>query len=924
MKTRIPTPIATLLCAVLIVSGCGRENSENLLASAKEYLAKKDDKAAVIQLKNVLQDKPDSAEARFLLGRALLQGGDAKAAAIELQKALDLKYPAEQAVPLLAQALVAAYDHRAVLAKFADASLPQPQANADLKVAVATAHAGKGERDKARAALQAALRAVPGHAAALVLEARLDAAAGKPDQALATLDRVLAAEPADVPALQLKGDLLLYGRSDAAAAVAVYREALKSDPLNLNAHIGVMEALLMQHDTAAIKAQFDALRKTLPEQAPTLYYDALLAYLDKDYKRAGELVQKVLRGAPNNARTLQLAGAIEMENQTLVQAQDHLTKALQLAPELPGARRLLAQSYLRSRQPDKALAALEPLLAKGDGDAPTLSLAAEATAQSGDLKKAESYRLRAAKLRPDDTSSRVAVALSKSKTAGADAALAEVEKIADADGGAYADAVLVNAHLRRGDLDKALKALETVEKKQPGRADVAHLRGRIQLQRKDVADARRNFERALAADPTFMPAAASLALLDLADGKPDAAKKRFDALLAADPKNAHAMLASAALRARAGASAEEVATLLGNAVKANPNEVAPRLALINHYLARREDAKRGLAAAQDAATALPKSPELLDALGRAQLAAGERNQAINSFNKLIAMQPDSVQGYMRLAAIHAEAKEFDAARTDLKRALAAKPGLIAVQRVLIDLELRAGRPDDALAVARAVRRDNPSSPLGFMFEGGIELQKKNFAAAKEVFRAGLKQTGVTELAMKLHGALVAEQNRAEAAKFSSAWLADHPKDVRFLSYIGETEVAARRYQAAEGYFRRADQLSPGQPSILNNLAWILTQLKKPGAVDYAQKAAELTPESPTVLDTLAAALASENQLAKAVEVQKKAVALAPEALPLRLSLAKLYLQAGDKAAARVELDRLAKLDGKFAEQTEAVRLLQTL
>ncbi|HOL65497.1 MAG TPA: hypothetical protein PLB97_09240, partial [Accumulibacter sp.] len=57
---------ASALLAALLLVGCGADKPENALASAKEFLAKNDRKAAVVQLKNALQGNPDYAEARFL------------------------------------------------------------------------------------------------------------------------------------------------------------------------------------------------------------------------------------------------------------------------------------------------------------------------------------------------------------------------------------------------------------------------------------------------------------------------------------------------------------------------------------------------------------------------------------------------------------------------------------------------------------------------------------------------------------------------------------------------------------------------------------------------------------------------------------------------------------------------------------------
>lgn len=97
--------LAALVVAALF-AGCGAENPDTLMASGKSHLAKNDSKAAVIQFKNALQMNPNLGEARFLLGKTLLESGDPQGAELELRKALGLKYAPESVIPLLAQALL--------------------------------------------------------------------------------------------------------------------------------------------------------------------------------------------------------------------------------------------------------------------------------------------------------------------------------------------------------------------------------------------------------------------------------------------------------------------------------------------------------------------------------------------------------------------------------------------------------------------------------------------------------------------------------------------------------------------------------------------------------------------------------------------------------------------------------------------------
>ena len=109
-------------------------------------------------------------------------------------------------------------------------------------------------------------------------------------------------------------------------------------------------------------------------------------------------------------------------------------------------------------------------------------------------------------------------------------------------------------------------------------------------------------------------------------------------MLAKDPKSTRALLALAELRAQTGGTTDEVAALIGKAVAAEPTSVVPRIVLINHYL-RAKEPKKAVAAAQDALAAIPNRPELLEAAGRAQMAAGDTNQAVATFTKLAQVRP---------------------------------------------------------------------------------------------------------------------------------------------------------------------------------------------------------------------------------------------------------------------------------------------
>lgn len=916
-------------CGVLIslsalgLLGCQGDSPDALIASAQSYLTKHDNKGAIIQLKNALQKAPNSGQARFMLGSALLDSGDPSSAEVELAKALQLNHPKQLVVPPLAAAMVMQGKAKEVVDQYGAAEFAEAAATASLKTSLAAAHARLGNMDRARVDLAAALKADPTYQPGRVLQARFAAGGGDSDGALKIIDAILAENPGQVDAWKLKGDLLYFSKGDLAKSIEAYSTALRLKPEMLEAHSSIMAVLIAQKDYSAAQARLQDFKKAVPGNGEAKYYDALLAYFRKDFGASREMAQQLLTIAPENSKVLYLAGVVELQANSLLQAENYLGKALQKVPRNAAVLKALSQVYLRTGQPAKVLGALLPYADQGSPDPEILALVARAHLANGDIKEAESYFVRASKLDPKDMGTRTALALTQLAKGNSEAAFGELQTIASSDTGTTADLALISALLQRKDVDGALKAIAALEHKDPTNPLPAALRGRVEMARGDASAARASFERALSLSPSYFPAVAALSTLDMRDKKPDAARQRFDALLAKDPKNLQALLAIAQMRMQSGASKEEVADLLGRAIQLNPTEPMPRLLLIERHL-KTGDAAKALVAAQEAVATLPQNAPLLDALGRAQMAAGDNNQAVATFSKLQELEPQSQQPLLRLAEAYVALKQNDAAVQSLKRALVLEPNSAAAQRGLISLKAATGQAKESIAMARQMQDERGNDPIGFALEGEIEARLKDWDAAASAYRSGLKKVKSTGLAVSLHRVLVAGNKQADADHFAAEWTKGNPKDDVFIFYLADTALNRKDYATAETQYRAFIALRPDSPIALNNLAWVTAQLHKPGAVGYAERANALAPNQPALMDTLAMLLSEDNQTAKALALQKKAVSLAPNLPSLRLNLAKLLMKSGDKAQAKTELLALSQLGDKLPERAEVEQLLKAL
>jgi putative PEP-CTERM system TPR-repeat lipoprotein len=919
-KLPVSTVLSTVLVSLLLIS-CS-EKPEELIASAKDYLGKNDSKAAVIQIKNALQADPNQPEARFLLGTALLANGDAVGAETELRKALELKHPMERVAPTLAEALLAQGQTKKLTDELSSVVIAEPSGVAHLKTVLAAAYGSQGNSDLAAKALNEALLADPSYEPAMLMRARQKAGLREFDGAMAIVEEVIARSPKSFDAWKFKGDLLLYAQSQPDNALEAYLKAIQFKPDFLAAHAAVTTLQIQKGKLEDAGKQIELMKAFAANHPQTKFLQATLAFQQKDLKLARSLLQQVLLIAPSNVQALQLAGAVELQLNSPAQAEVHLNKALQLVPGLPAARRFLAITYLRSGQTAKALETLEPGLSGENVDPELLSIAGEAYLQSGDVNKAEEYFSKAAKQAPEDARKRTSLAITHLMAGAGDSAFVELQDIAASDAGTTADMALISAHLRRQDYDRALKAIDGLEKKQPGKPLAVVLRGRALLAKRDFSGARSNYERALGMDPLYFPAVASLAALDLAEKKPDEAKKRFEELVRKDPKNSQALLALAELVARSGANKEDVANAIGKAILANPTNVTPRLMLIEFHL-RNNDVRLATSAVQEGVTALPDSPEMMDALGRTQQAAGEFNQSITTFNKLAAMQPQSPQPYMRLADVHMAAKDKKSAANSLRKALELKPDLQQAQRGIILLDVDAKNYTSAVATARTMQKQSPKDAVGYVLEGDINAAQKNWDGAALAYREGLGKVASPELAVKLHSVLLAAKKSVDAQRFSSSWQKEHAKDAVFLLYLADGAIARKDYKGAERGYLNIIKLQPNYAVAYNNLAWVTAQLGKEGAIAYAEKAMAMAPNQPAFMDTLAVLLSDKGDYVKAAELQITVVKLQPENPIFKLNLAKIHLKGGRKDLAKEALDELAKLGPSFSGQPEVTEMLKT-
>lgn len=895
-----------VLPAALLLAGCWGQTGESHLAAARARLDKGDGHGAALEAKSALSKNPEHRAGRLLLGRAWLVAGDPQAAIVELERA---KVADEQVLPYLAQAWLATGQSARLLQLWGSTSLsPAARESPALLAHVATAELAIGNVDSARELLARAITLVPDNASLQVQQARMLALEGT-GPGLTSLrtrtDELLSRFPAHAEVLLLQADLLRAEGAEAATVDAAYAATLRANPRLLQAHESRIATQVTAGRLGVAREHLQAMQKALPSNAQAQLIDATLALLEGNAKQARELSQPLLNAAPRHPKVLLVAGMAELRLGAVSYANSLLTQAVAEDPLAPAPRHALAESLLSSGLAERALEVLSPLIEPGSADTKAQSLVARAHLLNGDARAADAAFARGLALSPKDAQLRAARAVSRLGRGADAAALSELDAIAASDADPSTDYTLIAARMSRGEFDKADQAAVSMSKKMPQHPLPDFLRGEIAQRKKDRPAARQHYAASLSKNASFLLPIDRLTALDVAEGKPDQARQRFQALLKQQPNHTDAMLAYAEFLRRIGAPRNESGNWLDEAVKLKPADATAHMALVDHHLLGGAP-RTALQAAQQAAAALPDNSDLQLRLGEAQLRNGDVAQASQTFGKVLSLRPRTVAPALALARAHEAAGKDEQAWRLTQDAIAFGPKAVEPLKHAVGLALRQKQPQRALEMARALQKEHPGQGVGYWMEGEVELAAQNWNAAVVALREAIKRPRPGEAPAGLYLALMNSDRQTEALAFESNWLKAHPTDAAFVLRIGDDALSRKDSARAEQRYQKALELVPGSAWALNNLSTIQIDKGQPQALDTARKAVAVAPDRADVRSTLAQAYAAAKEFDKAIQAQRVALALAPRAPALRVEMVRLYLKAGQKDNARTEIDRVER------------------
>ncbi|MDW8324657.1 MAG: PEP-CTERM system TPR-repeat protein PrsT, partial [Burkholderiales bacterium] len=638
-------------------------------------------------------------------------------------------------------------------------------------------------------------------------------------------------------------------------------------------------------------------------------------------KAANEHLLQALKSNPQHLPAIMLQAIVSLGLGNYETTRKNAEHLLSHNPKDTVATRLLAAARLGLGQPREALEGLQGLLKAEDTYAHVL--AAKAYMMLKDYAAATRHLELASSRMPENPELTTQLAAGHLKSGDMEQVWSLLQRLPVEDSEVRRLwHQLAEAQLQRGQAERALHTLASLEKRHQAEPLTWNLRGMAHMALNAQAQAIKSFEQALALDPNYLPAVFNLAQIDLRAGRADQARRRYEAVLQRVPNNAEALLAAAHFALRAG-DEQGYLSLLRRSVQADPRSPEGWRQLVAFYLSKSK-ANDALSVAQDGLSKNPEDPSFRELLGRAQLAAGQKDNALATFRKLVVDHPRHAPSRALQAQAYLALGDTQRARQSFQEALDLDRDFHDALIGLVQLEVREQRFDRARALVEDFKRRHPELPGVHGLEGDVHRAMGDHRAALAAYERAHRLMPSGALLVQVGDALTLLGQRQEAIARLEQWLAKHPEDQLVRHKLGGYLTESGRLDKAVLHYETLIRQNPNNPMLLNNLAWLYGQLGDPRALETAQQAHRLAPNEPLILDTYGWILLKQGRTAEALGHLRTAARQLPRHPSVQFHYAEVLARTGDKAGARSALEAALRLGLSGAERSEAEALRRQL
>jgi cellulose synthase operon protein C len=930
--TLMAVAAATMLLMAPIAASAAKsanDRSYEFYEDALRLFNKKDYRAAVIQLKNALQQDHRNISARVLLGKSHLRLGNGQAA--EKQLTLARTTGADENLTLVpyGRSLLVQGKTKRLLKEIPPANR-LPDIEAEIRFMRGQANLDQRQYEDARGGFLKALEIKPDHGESILGMARLMLILGKTAEANQFAERALKVASKDADTWYIVGEIMRQQRKFA-VALRHYGSAINISDQHLPARLSRAAVLLDLHRYDDALEDVNYIRGIAKRDPQTLYLYALIMSQKKKPKEA----QDALRLASNimderdpdfmvnHPPSMLLRGLINYSRRNFNEAYPLLSRYVDLIPTHVGARKLLGALLMRRKEPTAAVKILEPAAKRSPSDPELATLLGSAYMANKQFAEARKIFERAEQEQPYSATVQTRLALSKLALGDQETAIEHLKKAVDFDSKiGRAEVLLGMLQIKKGNYDAAITTAYDLARKEPQNPFPHNLAGAALMWAGERKKAQMRFLKALKLAPAYAPAKYNLASLYLSERKTGPARKLYMELLKQNKNDTRVMIELSKLAEGEGRIKEAI-DWLDQVTKLKSKSIPPQIRLLS-LLLRAGRNKDALLIADELENRYPTNQNVLEAKGRVLIATGENGRAVEIFRQASYLSRNRPEQYFQIAKYQMKLNDFTGAQKSLQSVISLDPGHLPAHSALVNIEIQLGGVEKALELALAVQTAYPKSPVGDLLTGDLLMRGKRYSDAAAAYRAGLKKAQGPTLAVRLYQVRrrLGESNAALADL--DAWNTKHP------GYAAVHRVLASAYMNTGQTKRATDahiayvKKHPKDARMINNLALLYQDQNDGKAIEFAERALKLDPENASVLDTYGWILVQRGDAVKGLRYLREAQTRAAKQLDVRYHIAVALNKLGRNKEAKRELEAILGKSVKYQSKQAAQALYKRL
>ncbi len=900
--------------AVFLLTACSEKTPEEYIQEAQAFVAQGDQQAAVVALKNAVQQAPRSSIARFELGKIYLEQKQYESAEKELSRALELGYAANKVIPMLAQAL----QRTGANVALSEIELEQQDMTSAEKLEVGFRKLQslyQLEKTNEAQLLIDDLLILDSNTVYKGLVEAFDLVVNTEfEQALTIAKEMYARAPLNRDVLNFTARLYMLNE-DPENAAKIYEDYVKVAPDDTEAKFTLANMLVEQRETQRAEQYIDDLLE-ISETNPLLnQLKGIVRAAAEDYEAAKLYSEKAISGGRPDPTLRLVAGLASYQLGEFEDAVGHLSLVAALLPDNHPGLRILAASQLQTNMGDDAGEVLSRVNEVSSEDATLFSRAGYELIKAGNTNAAREIIEQADKISEsaDDLTRLGILKLSLNDIEG----LVDLESAVDkSPESVTAKATLATAYLGTDQLDKALELAKQWQAEEPNATEGYLLEAEVLQREGKFTEAQSVIDTLQSMDAKNIAGQLASIRLNLRQNNLDQARVDTDRLLAQEPTNIPALASYFALANQAGEQ-EKGFNRIKQVAQENPSSSNLQLLLGRVALAANKASEA--ITATDNIEANRQAPAAYWSLrGVALLRNNLADQAFNHYQKWAELYPNQENAVMGQLLVLDGQRKYEEGASLAEEFVGRKENLqITIMQAYFDV--MSGNVERARKIYDSIDAQYRDLPFIRGISSRIALAEGNPAQALKDAIVAYDANKNTDNLFVYVRALDLTNQRDKSYQVLSDHLARFENDARARLLFAERQITEDSDAAIASYETILAQF-PDNFVVLNNIAYLEMQkgnLEK--AADYANRAYEIQPKNAATADTYAQILVQQGKLKEALEAYNRVMNKDMKNEEIFVNYIETLLKNGNTVIAERRMGDLTLTQNEYKQKLEQLR-----